>query len=82
MVQVYDLFEHDGAHYMAMEWLEGRSLGRRLKTGVALGVSECVRLFIQVCAGVEVAHQAGVLHRDLKPDNIFLVRGMEGEESA
>lgn len=82
VVQVYDLFEHDGAHYMAMEWLEGRSLGRRLKTGVALGVSECVRLFIQVCAGVEVAHQAGVIHRDLKPDNIFLVRGMEGEESA
>lgn len=56
-----------------MEWLEGEDLGRRLRRG-ALSVGEIVDLVVQVAEALEFAHSKGVVHRDIKPGNIFLHR--------
>jgi serine/threonine protein kinase len=58
--------------YMAMELLEGESLAARLQRIHRLSPAETARIMAQVAAGLVHAHAAGVVHRDLKPDNIFL----------
>jgi serine/threonine protein kinase len=61
----------DGRHYFVMEYLEGENLSARLaRAPIALG--EARRLLGQICSALEAAHEAGVVHRDLKPDNIWV----------
>jgi serine/threonine protein kinase len=64
----------DGAPYLAMEWLEGEDLGQRLRRG-RLGVDEAVTLVAAVSETLAVAHRRGVVHRDIKPGNVFCERG-------
>ena len=61
-----------GAHYLAMEWLEGRDLQARVDEG-PLSTTEALTLLRGVAEAVAHAHSHGVVHRDLKPSNIFLV---------
>src|SRR5262249_23129681 len=61
----------DGRCYFVMEWLEGESLARRLKRG-PIALDEAIAILDQICGALQAAHQKGVIHRDLKPDNIFL----------
>lgn len=63
--------DEQGNPFIVMEWLEGETLRNRLKTGV-LRPSELIELGIQVAAGLEAAHRKGIVHRDVKPANIFL----------
>jgi serine/threonine protein kinase len=63
----------DGRQYLAMEWLEGESLGQRLTARGALAVDETVRLAADVADALGAAHAQGITHRDIKPTNIFLV---------
>jgi len=58
----------DGEPYLAMEWLEGEDLAQRLRR-LSLSVSEVILLMTQVAEALEMAHQAGVLHRDIKPSD-------------
>jgi TolB-like protein len=74
VVRTFDLGEQDGALFLTMELIEGMSLAQRLAETGYLPVAEVVRIGIEMCAGVAAAHQAGVLHRDLKPDNVLLGR--------
>ena len=69
----------DGTPYIAMELLDGESLRQVLKKVGALPVAECAEILMQVARGLNAAHKLGIIHRDLKPDNIFLMRGDEGE---
>lgn len=62
---------HDGHHYLVMDLLEGEPLGTRISRET-IDPIELARIMIQVCDGLAAAHEAGVVHRDLKPDNIFL----------
>ena len=72
---VYDVGAlESGVPYIVMEHLDGMTLGQRLKQVPALGTSLLVHLLSQACDALSTAHDAGVLHRDIKPDNIFLVR--------
>ena len=69
--QLYELGEDDGEQFIAMELLEGESLGSRLARG-ALPVAEAIGIALGVLAGLEAAHRLGLVHRDVKPSNIFL----------
>jgi hypothetical protein len=61
----------DGTPYQVLEFLDGESLGQRLRRG-PIPLAETVELVLQIGSALRAAHRAGVVHRDLKPDNIFL----------
>ncbi len=68
----FDIGEHDGQLFLTMELVEGESLAERLARVGRLSEEETVAIAQDVCAGLEAAHAAGVVHRDLKPDNVLL----------
>ncbi|GAB4566342.1 MAG: hypothetical protein Tsb0020_17940 [Haliangiales bacterium] len=70
----------DDSVFLAMEWLEGESLEARVERG-PLSLDDALVVVEQVCRGLDAAHQTGVIHRDLKPDNIFLVPTDDGEQA-
>ena len=76
IVQVYEVGEHAGQHYLAMEYLDGTSLERILcdqkAQGMLLAPDEAVRFLLPLVQAVHFLHQHGVIHRDLKPGNILL----------
>ncbi|HEV8247799.1 MAG TPA: serine/threonine-protein kinase, partial [Polyangiaceae bacterium] len=75
IVEVLDFGElPDGAAYIVMEYLEGATLYRDLCDSPQLPMERTLSIGIQVADALSVAHQAGVVHRDLKPDNVFLTR--------
>ncbi|HET7451888.1 MAG TPA: protein kinase, partial [Thermoanaerobaculia bacterium] len=70
---VYDLGSHEGAPYIVTELLEGETLRERLG-GAPLHSRKATDLALQIARGLAAAHERGVVHRDLKPDNVFLTR--------
>ena len=73
IVKVFDVGVLDGRPYLVAELLDGETLRVRLGHG-PLATEEATRIASDVAAGLVVAHAAGLVHRDLKPDNIFLTR--------
>jgi serine/threonine protein kinase len=69
----------DGTVYLVMEWLEGETLGQVLDRET-IEAERALRIIEQVCDALHAAHEAGVIHRDLKPDNIFLATDDDGDE--
>ena len=72
VVRTFDLGEQGGQTFLTMEFLEGGSLGEFLADRGALRPPTAVAIAVAVCAGLQAAHDAGVVHRDLKPDNVML----------
>jgi eukaryotic-like serine/threonine-protein kinase len=70
---LHDVGEQDGVDYLVMEYLEGETLGDRLRKG-PLPVEQVFKYGIEICEGLEKAHRSGVVHRDLKPGNIMLTK--------
>jgi len=70
----------DNRLYFVMELLQGRLLSRVLDVSGALSLSEAVDIGLQICSAMTAAHEAGLVHRDLKPDNIILVPRSGGTE--
>jgi serine/threonine protein kinase/Tfp pilus assembly protein PilF len=68
---VYEIDQHEGQHFIAMELLEGETLGERVRRG-PLDVVPLLDLGIQIADALESAHAKGIVHRDLKPANIFV----------
>ena len=71
IVQVYDYGEHDGAPYLALELIEGGSLAERLD-GSPWNPRRAAALIEEVARAVHFAHERGVVHRDLKPNNLLI----------
>jgi Tol biopolymer transport system component len=71
---LHDVGEQDGVRYLVMEHLEGQTLAERLTRG-AMPLDEALKVAGEIVDALDKAHRQGVVHRDLKPQNIMLVRG-------
>ncbi len=70
----------DGRHYIELEFLEGRDLEAYVEDrGGRIGEHDALTIILQVCCGLNAAHVAGVVHRDLKPPNIFITSDSKRE---
>ena len=72
IITVHDLGEHEGAPFLAMEYLEGRDLDRRLRDREPMSLAQKLELALSVAEGICHAHACGVVHRDIKPANVFV----------
>lgn len=70
-----------GQPYMVMEYLEGEPLTDIIAQG-CLDIPRFINLFLQICDGLRFAHEKNVVHRDVKPSNIMVLRTAEGQETA
>lgn len=71
IVSVYDVSEHDGVPFIAMEYVEGQSLKQLVQSG-DLDIQQILDITFQVCEGLAAAHEEKIVHRDIKSDNIIL----------
>ena len=76
IVTIYDAGEYESVFYIAMEYIEGVTLHKVLHEQRALSIEPVLNISRQVCAGLDYAHDRGVIHRDIKPANIMM--GTEG----
>jgi serine/threonine-protein kinase len=72
IITIHDLGEHEGLPYLAMEYLDGEDLQRRMAGHDKLSLAHKLDLAIEICEGLEFAHSHNVIHRDIKPANIFI----------
>jgi serine/threonine-protein kinase len=77
VVGIHDAGEHEGAPYLALDYVEGESLQGRLDREGALPEREAAQLVRALADALQHVHEQGALHRDLKPDNV-LIRGSDG----
>jgi serine/threonine-protein kinase len=72
LIKCYAAGESHGFVYLAMEFIDGGSLGDRLSKEKVLTPSEAVRIALGIAHGLKAAHEVGLVHRDIKPDNILM----------
>ena len=72
IVNVYDVGEEGEIHYIVMELVEGITLKKYIEKKARLSVKEATSIAIQVCMGIEAAHNNEIIHRDIKPQNIII----------
>ncbi len=72
VVRIFDLGVADGLRFISMEYIDGRELAHILHDQGKLPPKEAAEIILQVCKGLAVAHSEGVIHRDLKPQNIMI----------
>lgn len=73
IVEVYDVGEDNGQYYIVMEYIEGCQLKQLLKKRGKLTLSEVIDIMLQISDGLSVAHDAYIIHRDIKPQNIMIL---------
>ncbi len=71
IVTVYELGEHDGRMYIAMQYIDGEALDKKIELGT-LNITKALDVAEQLCAGLGAAHDAEIVHRDIKPANIIV----------
>lgn len=73
IVEIYDVGEDDGQYYIVMEYVDGKTLKQVLKQRGHLSVTEVIDIMLQVTDGMAHAHDAYIIHRDIKPQNIMIL---------
>ena len=71
IITIYEVGEHEGAHFIATEFVEGRTL-RQLSPPGGMPLGEALEVAIQVAGALQAAHEAGITHRDIKPENVMI----------
>jgi hypothetical protein len=79
IVVIYDVGQEHGIHYIAMEYLEGRTLKEVIEQEGRLHPRRAMHIVEQVAAALDYAHQRGLVHRDIKPANIFVPGGEDSD---
>ncbi len=72
IVTIHELGYEDGAYFIAMELMEGTDLEKVIKSGDLPPLARRLRIVARLCSGLDFAHRAGIVHRDVKPANVFL----------
>ena len=78
IVTVYDVGEHQGQPFIAMEYVKGETLGEVIGRRANLSIVGKLTLMEDLCAGLDYAHNEGLIHRDIKPANLMVTSGTEG----
>ncbi|MBD3210019.1 protein kinase [Candidatus Micrarchaeota archaeon] len=73
-VRIQDIGIHEGDPFVVMEFLEGQDLSKYLKKGKRVEWPIAKQILLQICGGLQAAHDEGIIHRDLKPGNIFILK--------
>src|SRR5438132_12320629 len=73
IAHIYEIGEHDGVNFIAMEFIDGQTL-REMIHGGQTALTKLLRHLQHVADGLAKAHDAGIVHRDLKPDNVMITR--------
>ena len=72
IIQIYDVGNDNNRHYIVMEYVKGRTLKQWLAARGALPVNEAVYVMRQITLGIQAAHEKGIIHRDIKPQNVLV----------
>ena len=72
VVGIFDCFNENNTAYIVMEYLEGKTLGQIIRENGKLPYDKAVYIMLQVLNALDVVHQAGIIHRDVAPDNVFV----------
>jgi serine/threonine protein kinase len=71
IIIIYEVGDTDGAHFIATEYVEGETLSRRLR-GEPMSLRSALEIATQIASALQAAHNAGIVHRDIKPDNVMI----------
>ena len=72
VIRIHDIGETKGLHYVSMEYFPGENLKEYLRRSRNLSFNQSYQIASQICEGVDAAHRQGVIHRDLKPQNVII----------
>lgn len=80
IVQVYDTGLDNSRHFIVMEYVKGKSGAQLLKAKGNLDPPSAVEIAVQCCSGLDYAHRAGIIHRDVKPGNLMIIGAAGGDD--
>lgn len=75
IISIYDISASEGKAYIAMEYVEGPNLFQYVEAKGKLSAREAISIMVQSCNALSAIHEAGIVHRDVKPDNILIAKG-------